>query len=217
VIRPRITWELAAGAVSLTLGPDALHLDSELILELTTSLERADLDPEVYMIVIRHEGDALSLGCSPGALADPEPLARLRASMSCLIALARRIPKLIVVELAGRVEAEGLLLLRLGEVTLASADSVLRPGNPARIPGELLGIPGVDARRRFAVLLAGRDLTATEGAELGLVTTVVQSEQLGPARAELLARVRSAGPTAIARLKRMLWEASPGPTPRWSG
>jgi enoyl-CoA hydratase/carnithine racemase len=217
VTRPRITWELAAGAAILTLGPDAAHLDSSLILELTAALEYADLDPDVFLILIRHEGEVLSLGCSDETLGDPEALAGVHASLSGLMALARRIPKIIVVELAGRVEAEGLLLLRLGEVTLASEDSVLRPGDPARIPAELLAIIGVDSRRSFAVLLAGRDLTATEGAKLGFVTGVVPSGRLGSARAELLAQVRTAGPTAIARLKRILWEASRGSAPRWSG
>ncbi len=215
--RSRITRELAAGAAILTLGPDAACLDSDLLLELTAALEQADLDPDVFLILIRHEGEVLSLGCSDETLADPEALARLHASLSGLVALARRIPKVIVVELAGRVAAEGLLLLRLGEVTLATADSILRPGDPARIPAELLAITGADSRRGFAALLAGRDLTAREGAELGLVTGVVQSGQLGAARAELLAQVRIAGPTAIARLKRILWEASRGSAPRWSG
>jgi enoyl-CoA hydratase/carnithine racemase len=217
VSRPRITRELAAGAAILTVGSDAVQLDSDFVVELTAALEDADLDPDVFLILIRHEGEVLSLGCSEEALADAESLARVHASLSGLIALARRIPKLIVVELAGRVEAEGLLLLRLGEVTLATGDSTLRPGDPARIPAELLAITGADARRSLAVLLAGRDLTATEGAEIGLVTGVVQSGQLGSARAELLARVRMAGPTAIARLKRMLWEASRGSAPRSSG
>jgi enoyl-CoA hydratase/carnithine racemase len=217
VSRTRITRDLAAGAAILTVDSDAVHLDSSFVVELIAALEHADLDPDVFLILIRHQGEVLSEGFSEETLADPEALARVHASLSGLIALARRIPKLIVVELTGRVEAEGLLLLRLGEVTLATADSTLRPGDPARIPAELLAITGVDARRSLAVLLAGRNLTATEGAEIGLVTGVVPSGQLGSARAELLARVRMAGPTAIARLKRMLWEASRGSAPRSSG
>ena len=217
MIRPRIIREIAAGAAILTVDSDAVYLDSSFVAELTAALEHADLDPDVFLILIRHQGEVLSQGFSEETLADSEALARAHASLTGLVALARRIPKLIVVELAGRVEAEGLLLLRLGEVTLASADSILRPGNPARIPAELLAITGADARRCFAVLLAGRDLTATEGAEIGLVTGLVPTGQLGSARAELLAQVRMAGPTAVARLKRILWEASRGSAPRWSG
>jgi methylglutaconyl-CoA hydratase len=217
VSRSRIVTELTAGTAILTLGPDSAYLDSELLLELAAAFEHADLDPDVFLILLRHQGEVLSLGFSEETLADPETLARAHASLAGLIVLARRIPKLIVVELAGRVAAEGLLLLRLGEVTLATADSVLHPGDPARIPAELLAITGADPRRSFALFLAGRDFSAGEGAGVGLVTAVVPSGQLEAARAELLAQVRSAGPTAIARLKRILWEASRGSAPRWSG
>jgi len=217
VTRSALSCEVAAGIALITLGMDAVSLCSDLVLELTAALEHADLDPDVFMIVLRHEGDFLSMGFSESTRADPEMFSHLQASLSGLVALARRIPKLIVVELTGRVEAEGLVLLRLGEVTLATADSSLRPGDLEWLPAELLAVPGVDARRSFAVLLAGRDLTAADGAELGLVTVVVESGGLVSMRAELLARVRNAGPTGIARLKRILWEASPRAAPRSSG
>jgi enoyl-CoA hydratase/carnithine racemase len=190
------------GARFLTLRYGPGPLDPGLLDEVDAAIEHADLESSVACIVLRRV-DSPGASSPPPANLPGDVIAR-RQRLDASIAAARRVPKLLVFLLEGTLAGEGIGLLALADIVLATNESVLRPGG---VPAALLGMVPVLQQRSGGVrsallcLLEGRDLDALAARHHGLVTDVVPAERLEPVLDSLLRGIASAGPTATAMLK----------------
>jgi methylglutaconyl-CoA hydratase len=189
-------------------------LDATLVGALRQSLAEAATDDGIRVIVLTGSGTAFSAGADLAALqtlqsasaeanlADSEHLAGL------FEAIARH-PRPIVAKVNGHAIAGGCGLAAACDFSLVAEGAKLG-FTEVRI-GFVPAIVAVVARRKLGdaalrdLMLTGRLVTATEAAEMGLVTRAVGAEGLDAATADLCRQLATeTSGTAVALTKRLL-------------
>lgn len=199
----RICW--------LTLNrPEKLNaMNLKLIAELQAGLERADAAEDVNVIVIQGAGRGFCAGhdLDEDAAEDRSSIYEYRAhyfKQFDEFTTPWRITKPVIASVNSIAIGKGFELSLFCDVTIASDDT--RIGyNEVRygISGHCMFLPWlVNMKTAKDLLLTGRELTAAEAKEMGLVTEVVPLEQLKEAtlkKARLMARI----PREMQRMHKM--------------
>lgn len=211
-----LATQLDAGILTLTLDrPDKRNaLSSALIEALHQGLERAELDGEVRVVVIRGAGKDFSAGADLEELlasADKDP-AQNEASalrLGAVFQAIRRLPKPVVAVVQGRALAGGCGLATACDLVLA-ADSaqfgypeIQRGFVPAMVMAML--VRQVGEKRALDLTGTGRLLSAAEAYQMGLVTSVISAPDLGPRTSELIGRLGTVSLTAYALTKQLCY------------
>jgi methylglutaconyl-CoA hydratase len=206
-----------AGILSLTLNrPDKRNaLNSELIDLLHQALERADLDPEVRVVLIRGAGKDFCAGADLDELlasADRD-LAENEAAALRLGTLFRRVrelPKPVIAMVHGRALAGGAGLATACDLLMAGSGAQLgypeiqRGFAPAMVMALLRRLVG--EKVALDLVLTGRVMTAEEARAAGLVSRVVPDSELEREALALAGRLASSSATAIGISKRLFYE-----------
>ena len=207
---------LEAGVLTLTLDrPDKRNaLSSALVEELLKGIERADLDSEVRLLVLRGAGKDFCAGADLDELlasADRDP-AENEASALRLGAVfqgLRRLPKPTVAVVQGRALAGGCGLATACDFVLA-ADSaqfgypeIQRGFVPAMVMAML--VRQVGEKRALDLTGTGRLLSAAEAYQLGLVTSVIEAAHFAPRTSHLIQQLASVSLTAYALTKQLCY------------
>jgi len=185
----------------LTLNrPEKLNaMNIRLIAELRAGLERADADDGVNVVVIRGAGRAFCAGhdLDEDAAEDRSSIYEYRAHYFRQFeefTTPWRITKPVIASVNSIAIGKGFELSLFCDVTIASEDT--RIGyNEVRygISGHCMFLPWlVNMKTAKDLLLTGRELTAREAKEMGLVTEVVPLDELKEAtrrKALLMARL----------------------------
>lgn len=180
-----------------------------LIRALRESLERADRDDDVNVIVVRGAGRAFCAGhdLDEDAAEDRESVYEYRVRYFRQFdefAVAWRLTKPVIASVHGHAIGKGFELALLCDVTIVADDTRLgyrevRYG----ISGHCMFLPWlVGMKAAKDLLLTGRELDADEAQRLGLVTEVVAPERLTAAtrrKATLMARI----PREMQRMHKM--------------
>jgi methylglutaconyl-CoA hydratase len=190
-------------------------LSSALIEALHSAVDRADLDAEVRVVLLRGAGkdfcagaDLEELLASAGLPPARNEEAALR--LGSLLARFRRLPKPVVALVQGRALAGGAGLATACDIVLAGAGAQLgypeiqRGFVPAMVMTLLRRLAGEKAA--LDLVLTGRTVTADEAQRIGLVSRVVPDPELereGLAVAEGLAR---SGASALALTKQLFYQ-----------
>ena len=184
-----------------------MHL--KLIAELQAGLERADAAEDVNVIVIQGAGRGFCAGhdLDEDAAEDRSSIYEYRAhyfKQFDEFTTPWRITKPVIASVNSIAIGKGFELSLFCDVTIASDDT--RIGyNEVRygISGHCMFLPWlVNMKTAKDLLLTGRELTAAEAKEMGLVTEVVPLEQLKEAtlkKARLMARI----PREMQRMHKM--------------
>jgi methylglutaconyl-CoA hydratase len=213
----RLLTALAGGVLTLTLNrPEKRNaLDGATVEGLHAALERADLDAEVRVVALRGAGadfcagaDLAELLASAGRPPDENRAGAQR--VGDVFVRMRALPKPVVAVVHGRALAGGCGLATACDLVLARADAQLgypevrRGFVPAMVMAMLRRATGEKAA--FDLVATGRLLSATEAQQLGLVSRVLPAEGFETAVGDVLAVLAAASPSALALIKRQLYE-----------
>jgi methylglutaconyl-CoA hydratase len=208
---------LEAGVLTLTLNRPAKRnaLNAELIARLHESLEQADLDAGVRVLVLRGAGKDFCAGAdldellasAERTLGDNEASA-LRLGRVFL--RLRELPKPVVAVVHGRALAGGAGLATACDLTLAGHSSqfgypeIQRGFAPAMVMALLRRMVGEKVALDLA--LTGRVLSADEARALGLVTRVVQDGELDSQAVTLAGQLAGLSSSALGLTKKLLYQ-----------
>jgi len=216
VSEPLLT-SLDSGVFSLTLNRPAKRnaLSAEMIELLHQALERADLDAEVRVVLIRGAGKDFCAGAdldellaSAGRSMDENEASALR--LGSLFERIRMLPRPVVALVQGRALAGGAGLATACDLLVAAGNAQL--GYPEIQRGFVPAMVATLLRRTVGekvaldLILTGRALTAEEARALGLVSRVVSDADLEREGAAIAARLADSSVSALALTKRLFFE-----------
>ncbi len=205
---------LADGVLTLALDrPDKRNaLSAPLIEALHAALDRADLDPEVRVVLVRGEGKDFCAGADLEELlaSADRTLAENEASalrLGALLLRLRALPKPCLAAVHGRALAGGAGLATACDLVLAEETAQLgypeirRGFVPAMVMAQLRRLTG--EKTALDLVLTGRLVGATEARALGLVSRVAPAGRLVEDASELCRSLVEAGPSALALTKQL--------------
>jgi len=212
----RLLVELDGGVLSLTLNrPEKRNaLDDATVEALRRELERADLDTEVRVVLLRGAGkdfcagaDLAELLASAGDSAEQNEAHAMRLGEVFLA--MRRLPKPVVAAVHGRALAGGCGLASACDLVLAHAEAtfgypeVRRGFVPAMVMAMLRRAVGENAA--VDLVLTGRLLGAAEAVALGLASRLVPADGFDGEVTALARQLAESSPTALALIKQQLY------------
>ena len=211
-----LAQQLDAGILTLTLDrPDKRNaLSSALIEELLKAVERAELDGEVRVVVIKGAGKDFCAGADLEELlasADRDP-AENEASALRLGALyqsIRRLPKPVVAVVQGRALAGGCGLAAACDLVLAADTAqfgypeIQRGFVPAMVMAML--VRQVGEKQALHLTVTGRTLDAEEARALGFISKIFPAAELESQAAAMIAGLAKVSLTAYALTKQLCY------------
>jgi methylglutaconyl-CoA hydratase len=208
---------LDAGVLTLTLNrPDKRNaLNAALLDGLHESLERADLDADVRVLVVRGAGKDFCAGADLDELLASVDRAEAENEASALrlgtlFERLRALPKPVIAMVHGRALAGGAGLATACDLIVAAADAqggypeIQRGFAPAMVMALLRRIVG--EKVALDLVLTGRVLRADEAERAGLISRVVPAGELERATLGLATEMARASGTALAFTKRLFYE-----------
>jgi methylglutaconyl-CoA hydratase len=208
---------LDAGVLTLTLNrPDKRNaLNTELLDGLHRSVERADLDADVRVLVIRGAGKDFCAGADLDELLASVDHTEAENEASALrlgrlFERLRTVPKPVIALVHGRALAGGAGLATACDLIVAAADAQLgypeiqRGFAPAMVTALLRRIVG--EKVALDLVLTGRTLSADEALRVGLISRVVPTAELERESLALAEALAGASGTALAFTKRLFYE-----------
>ena len=209
--------ETEDGVLTVTLArPERRNaIDGELASRLREAFEAAADDGEVRALILTGEGKAFSAGGDLSRFErdwDPREFRHDSHRLTSLITLLERLEKPTVAAINGAVTGAGTQLALVCDVRLAAASArfIYREGRLGIIPshgGVTRLVKLIGQARARDVLLGGEELSATEAHDVGLVTAVVDDDQLHSAARARVELMLKRSPQAYAAAKRLLWLA----------
>jgi naphthoate synthase/2-ketocyclohexanecarboxyl-CoA hydrolase len=202
-----ILYEVRARGGWITINrPDKLNAFREqTVEELTDAFERADLDPEVAVIVLTGAGDrAFSSGGDVGAEREFTK-ARSRRFVTRLMKLSQQMrgaSKASIAAVKGYAVGGGNELQMLCDLTIAADNARFGQTGPrvGSVPNwygvQLLALNVGDKRAR-EILYLTRQYTAEQALAMGLCNAVVPLDELVPTVDAWVAEIAAKSPTAI--------------------
>jgi methylglutaconyl-CoA hydratase len=213
----RVLVAVQDGVLTATLNrPDKRNaIDAAMVEGLLATLERAELDAAVRVLVVRGAGPDFCAGADLEELLasverTPEENAGSALRLGEVFLRMRALPKPVVAVVHGRAIAGGCGLATACDLVLARADAQLgypevrRGFVPAMVMAMLRRIVG--EKVAFDLVATGRLLAAEEAAQLGLVSRVLPAETFERELAAVLTGLAGASATALALIKRQLYE-----------
>jgi len=205
------------GVLTVTLNrPDKRNaIDSEMVGALSAELERAELDQDVAVVVIRGAGKDFCAGADLAELLasvdqtlqqNNADAARLGAVFTSL----RSLPKPVVAVVHGRALAGGCGLAGACDMVLAHEDAVFGYPEIQRgfVPAMVMAMltRSVGEKVAFDLVATGRLLSASAAMDIGLVSRVVGAASFDEEVAGIVGQLASSSPTALALIKKQLHE-----------
>lgn len=212
-----VLTSLAGGIFSITLNrPDKRNaLSSGMIDLLHESLERADLDGDARVVLIRGAGKDFCAGADLDELLasadrsmDENEASALR--LGRLFERIRALPKPVLAMVQGRALAGGAGLATACDIVIAGKGAQLgypeiqRGFMPAMVATLLRRIVG--EKTALDLILTGRVLTAEQALAAGLVTRVAPDDELDGEGVRVATSLAGSSPSALAMTKRLFFE-----------
>jgi methylglutaconyl-CoA hydratase len=205
------------GVAMLTLNrPDKRNaLDRRMIGELKAALEQCDLAADVRVVAVRGAGKDFCAGLDLDELLASVDLPveeneRRAMELGEIFLALRALPKVTVAAVEGRALAGGCGLATACDLVVARAGAqfgypeVNRGFAPAIVMTMLRRAVGEKAA--FDLVATGRLVVAEEAEQLGLASRVIPSEDFEDELHELLSRLASFSPSALALIKHQFYQ-----------
>lgn len=205
------------GVLTVTLNrPDKRNaIDSQMVGALSAELQRAELDQDVAVVVIRGSGKDFCAGADLAELLGSvdQTLEQNNADAARLGAVftsMRVLPKPVVAVVHGRALAGGCGLAGACDMVLAHEDAVFGYPEIQRgfVPAMVMAMltRSVGEKVAFDLVATGRLLSASAAMDIGLVSRVVGAASFDEEVAEIVGQLASSSPTALALIKKQLHE-----------
>ncbi|MGC8556025.1 MAG: enoyl-CoA hydratase/isomerase family protein [Conexivisphaera sp.] len=209
----KIIYEKRDGVAWITLNnPERYNaLEKSMRAELKAALEDAWRDDSVRAVVIRGSGKAFSAGGDIKAMLEWTPTVAMRelkelGTAFVIERIIRDMPKPVIAMVHGYCLGGGFELAMACDLVVASSDAKF--GSPEIGIGLIPGSGGtqmlprhVGEKKAKELIFTGDQISAEEAARLGLVNRVVPPDGLQGAVEELLAKLKSKSPVALAAAK----------------
>jgi enoyl-CoA hydratase/carnithine racemase len=207
-----ITYDKKENVVWITLNrPEVLNAQNETLLsELSSALEEANKDDEVYVIVLTGAGNkAFSAGGDIREFVNWFPIDHIKKlkGVKRSYELIREIPKPVIAMVNGLALGGGCELAMACDIIIASERA--RFGQPEINVGVIPGGGGtqmlprlVGEKKAKELIFTGEFISAEEALRFGLVNRIVPEEKLQEAVEELIRKLKSKSP-AILRLAKL--------------
>lgn len=184
------------------------------------ALEAISFDNEVRVVIITGQGEGF---CSGADLVDPGYLPIFdgltmpgiaRRALKVLDDVIKTIQDMhqpVIAAVNGPAIGGGFCLAMATDIRIASTRAYFRPaGINNGLTSAELGLSyilprAIGASRAFEIMLTGRDVGAAEAASIGLVSTVVEPEQLMNACMDTASRMIGFSQLGVELTKQMLW------------
>ena len=203
------TGSVVDGVGLVTLDrPEVLNaLDYQTLGELVDALESLDSDESVRCVVVTGAGDrAFAAGADIKEMADATPVTLTVANNFARWERLRRVRVPIIAAVRGFALGGGCELAMACDMVVAADDATF--GQPEIKIGIMPGAGGTQRLTRalgkakaMEMILTGRNLSATEAYERGLVSRVVAREETLPQALALASEVASMPPLAVRAAK----------------
>ena len=205
------------GVLTVTLNrPDKRNaLSAEMIERLHEALERADLDTEVRVVLLRGAGKDFCAGADLDELlasadrpAEDNEKSALR--LGKLFQAMRELPKPVVAMVHGRALAGGAGLATACDLVIAATSSqvgypeIQRGFVPAMVMTLLRRLAG--EKLAMDLVLTGRVLSAEEAQAAGLVSRAVPDADLERETSAVAARLAESSVSAVALTKKLFYQ-----------
>jgi len=192
----------------------------DLMVPLHEAFAEVGRDNEATCVVLTGTGRGF---CSGADTTDTEPppnvdgltLTRIATHamtiLADLVPAMQRMPKPVICAINGAAIGGGFCLTLGADIRIASESAYFRAaginnGLTATELGLSFLLPrAIGSSRAFEIMLSGRDVSATEAAEMGLVSKVVPDADLLPAALELAKQINGWSSQGVALTKRMMW------------
>lgn len=208
-----VLYEKRGSVVHLTLNrPEALNaLSLEILTRLSALLDEVRRDESVRVVIITGAGSkAFSAGADIKYLSQSTPM-KVREFSQLAVTVTNQIEnlgKVVVAALNGYTFGGGLEIAESCMIRIASKSS--RLGHPEVSIGTVAGFGGttrlarlVGRGRAAEMLLRGRNVTADEALQIGLVQFVVDDDRLMAETEVIVDDILAKSPSAV----RLTWEA----------
>jgi methylglutaconyl-CoA hydratase len=205
-------YDVAAGVATITLNrPDNRNaLSIELVDSLGRNLDAALADPAVRVIVLTNAGNTFCAGADLKAALASKGASQDRPGppFTDIFDLILDAPKPVIGRIAGHALAGGLGLAASCDISVMASSATLgftevRIGvAPAVI--SVVCLPKMRRADALELFLTGERISASRGAEVGLITHAVADDQLDAKVAEIVDKVVRGGPTALAVSKELV-------------
>jgi 2-(1,2-epoxy-1,2-dihydrophenyl)acetyl-CoA isomerase len=200
-----ITWEQQGGVGIITLNrPEALNaLNRAHLMDLNDAVQRAEYDPGVRSLVITGAGRGFSAGADVkewgSGSEEGEPEAGWIDLAHALIARIYRLPKPVVAAVNGVAVGAGCDMALAADFRVASTkarfgQAYIKLGYCPDAGGSFLLPRLIGEERAMEMIYTGRIVDADEAKQIGIVSTLVEPEDLMSTALELAGRLAK-GPT----------------------
>ncbi|TDB90619.1 hypothetical protein E1264_04495 [Actinomadura sp. KC216] len=212
--------EIVDGVATVTIGHAggraALDLDSTR--ELAAAVAAAEADPATHVILLRAEGTAFCVGGSIDFFADcgtmlHDRLLEFFEVLNPAIRLLHETSKITIAAVHGAVAGGGIGLMAAADVVIMARSTVVtlayEPLAASPDAGVSWFLPrDIGYRRALALYLSSERVDARHAMELGLVTSVVEDDELDQHGRAFARRIATGSPVAHATAKRLLRQAT---------
>jgi len=192
----------------------------ELVMPLHEAIREVAQDNDCWCAILTGSGRAFCSGADTQESEPPPNIAgltltriatRAMSILADLVPALRRMPQPVICAVNGAAVGGGLCLSLGGDIRLAAESAWFRAaginnGLTATELGLSFLLPrAIGASRAFEIMLSGRDVSAREAAEIGLVSRCVPDDQLLDAALDLAERINGWSPQGVSLTKRMMW------------
>lgn len=202
--------------------PDRLNAISfELVADLYDALDAVGADPECRVVVLTGSGRGFCAGLdlkdwgdppAPGTHRHMDAAADGQAFVSNIVAAVQATPQVVIAAINGPAFGGGLALACASDIRIAAASARLcsasiRTGLSGCEMGLTYTLPRlIGNARAFDLILTGRDITAAEALELGVVSRVVADDALLEAALAYARRMTAYTAAGLRVTKQVLWQ-----------
>lgn len=192
----------------------------ELMVPLHDAFEKVAADNETTCVILTGTGRGF---CSGADTQDTEPppniggltltriATRAMTILADLVPAMQRMPQPVICAINGAAIGGGFCLTLGADIRIASESAYFRAaginnGLTATELGLSFLLPrAIGSSRAFEIMLSGRDVSATEAAEMGIVSRVVPDADLLPEAIALAKQINGWSAQGVALTKRMMW------------
>jgi enoyl-CoA hydratase len=192
----------------------------DLVVPLHDALDEVALENDTWCVILTGTGRGF---CSGADTRDMEPppnieglsLTRIATKamtiLSDLVPKMRRMPQPVIAAINGAAIGGGMCLSLGADIRIAGESAYFRAaginnGLTATELGLSFLLPrAIGSSRAFEIMLSGRDVSAREAAEIGLVSRVVPDDALLESALELADQINGWSTQGVSVTKRMMW------------
>jgi enoyl-CoA hydratase len=192
----------------------------ELMVPLHGAFEQVAADNDTTCVILTGTGRGFCAGADTQDTEPPPNIAGLTLTriatramtiLSDLVPAMQRMPQPVICAINGAAIGGGLCLTLGADVRIASESAYFRAaginnGLTATELGLSFLLPrAIGSSRAFEIMLSGRDVSAREAAEIGLVSKVVPDGELMSEALALAKQINGWSAQGVALTKRMMW------------